>query len=127
VGRVTSSNLQFISQVLPTQAGENYELSFWARLPGPIAPPIGIGPFLNVRWEGQGVSAFQLSGPNSINWTQYTFPIHSNITGSLLQFGQAAFPGEIHIDDISVVPVPAPSAAPLVLLGSAIALRRRRR
>jgi uncharacterized protein (TIGR03382 family) len=117
---MSSSNLQFISQVLPTQAGQDYELSFWVRSPTalPNSP-------LTVRWEGQ--FALSMPGPfQALPWTQYTIPLHANITGSFLEFGQAVFPGEWHIDDISVVPVPAPSAAPLLLLGSAVALRRRR-
>ncbi len=122
---LSSSNLQFISQILPTQAGQDYELSFWARVPG-MFPPVN-GPFLTVRWEGEFIGGVQLSGPDALIWNRYTFPIHADITGSFLEFGQNAFPGEIHIDDISVVPIPAPSAAPLLLLGSAIALRRRRR
>lgn len=118
---LASSNLQFISQILPTQAGQDYELSFWVRTHNalPNEP-------LTVRWEGQ--LAISVPGPfQPLPWTRFSVPVHSNITGSFLEFGQTVFPGEWNIDDISVVPVPAPSAAPLLLLGSAVALRRRRR
>ncbi len=119
---MSSTNQQFISQVLPTQAGQNYELSFWLRWTSPLSSAEQV----TVRWEGQPVlhipATFQ-----PVPWTRYSVPLHANITGSFLEFGQAVFPGEFHIDDISVVPIPTPSAAPLLLLGSAVALRRRRR
>jgi len=122
---MSSTSQQFISQVLPTQAGQEYELSFWVRLPG-MFPPV-LGPQLAVRWEGQFLAGVQLSGPDALIWNRYAFPIHADITGSLLEFGQSAFPGEIHIDDISVVPVPAPGAAAVLVMGGAVALRRGRR
>lgn len=118
---LASTNLQFISQVLPTQAGQDYELSFWVRTPGPLPNSP-----LTVRWEGQ--FALSVPGPfQTLPWTQYTIPIHANIGGSFLEFGQAVFPGEWNIDDISVVPVPAPGAAAVLVMGGAVAAVRRRR
>jgi hypothetical protein len=117
---LASSNLQFISQVLPTQAGENYELSFWLRWTS-LSPVEQ----LTVRWEGQPV-LFVPASFEPMPWSRFSVPVHANITGSFLEFGQSAFPGEFQIDDISVVPVPAPSAAAVLLLGSVVAFRRRR-
>ncbi len=119
--QLSSTPLQFLSQVLPTNEGQDYELSFWLRRTPNIA-----GRFY-VRWEGETIFNQTLMLPDGTNWHRLTFPIHANITGSFLELGQNDFPGEWHIDDISVVPVPAPSAAPLLLLGSVVALRRRRR
>jgi uncharacterized protein (TIGR03382 family) len=118
--QLSSTPLQFMSQILPTQAGHNYELSFWLRSPS-IAPQM-----LTVRWEGAAIFNQGIFFQDT-DWHRFTFPLHANITGSFLEFGQNVFPFEWHIDDISVVPIPAPSAAPLLLLGSAVALRRRRR
>jgi hypothetical protein len=118
---LSSRQLGYISQILPTTEGQDYELSFWLRRPENIA-----GRFY-VRWEGETIFNPTLMLPDGTNWHRLTFPIHANITGSFLEFGQQTFPLEWHIDDISVVPVPAPSAAPLLLLGSVVALRRRRR
>ncbi len=119
--QLSSVPLQFMSQTLPTQAGQDYELNFWLRWDFGMA-----GEFVTVRWEGQPVLSVRgtLQGAS---WTQFTLPLHANLTGSFLEFGQDAFPLEWHIDDISVIPVPAPSAAPLLLMGGAVALRRRRR
>ncbi len=118
---MSSFSQQYMSQTLPTQAGQDYELSFWLRWDFGMA-----GEFVAVRWEGQPVLSVRgtLQGAS---WTQFTLPLHANLTGSFLEFGQDAFPLEWHIDDISVVPVPTPSAAPLLLMGGAFALRRKRR
>ncbi len=121
-GRLSSTQLQYISQTLPTQAGQDYELSFWLRWYFGMQSE-----FVTVRWEGQPVLFVQGTGPGKI-WTHFTLPLHANITGSFLEFGQNAFPGEFHIDTISVVAVPTPSAAAvLVMAGGAAAMRRRRR
>lgn len=119
--RLSSSTLQFVSQILATEAGTDYELSFWLRRPSNV-----LSRFV-VRWEGAPVfdELFQL--PNATDWHQFTFPLHANITGSLLEFGQRAFPLEYHIDDISVAAVPAPGAAAVLALGGAAAVMQRRR
>jgi len=118
---MASAQLRFMSQVLPTQAGEDYELSFWLRHPGNASSRFVI------RWEGQTIyDNFLLQLPDGDNWHRLSFPLHSNITGSLLEFGQQEFPIEWHIDDISVQ-VPAPGAATVLVMGGAVALRRGRR
>ncbi len=119
--QLSSSSLQFVSQTLPTQAGQDYELSFWLRKTSTF--PGG----LMVRWEGSPIFSQLLFGPEDLTWRQFTLPVHANITGSFLEFGQAYFPEEFHIDDISVVPVPAPSAAAVLVTGGAMAAMRRRR
>ena len=86
-----------MSQVLPTTAGEDYEMSFWVR-----RTSIGPGPF-RVRWEGQLVYDPFLSNLDYMEWKRHTVLLHSNITCSLLEFGQSYFPQEYHVDDISVV------------------------
>ncbi len=81
---------------------------------------------MTVRWEGQPV----LIVPGTLQempWSRFSVPLHANITGSFLEFGQAVFPGEFQIDDISVVPVPAPSAAAVMVIAGAMAAMRRRR
>ena len=123
---LSSWNLQYVWQVLPgTVAGTEYELEFWARNPTSLPP--GFGHLLRIRWEGQFVASPLIGGPEGPTWTRYSYLLNSNFSGSLLEFGQAAFPGEVHIDTISVRQVPAPSALALLALGGTVALRRRRR
>lgn len=124
--QLSSWNLAFMSQFLPdTVAGADYELEFWARLPGSFPP--GIGYSISIRWEGQFVAAEFVGGPDGANWTHYSVPLTASFAGSFLEFGQASFPGEIHIDSISVRQVPVPSAVPLMALGGVVAFRRTRR
>ncbi len=119
---LSSTQLRFMSQFLPTTAGQDYELSFWLR------KPLNTPSQFYIRWEGAFVYSQSTLLPDGINWHRLTIPLHSNFDGSLLEFGQDIFPAEYHIDDISVVPVPAPSAAAvLVMAGIASAVRRRRR
>ena len=119
--RLSSTLLQFISQDIPTVAGTDYELSFWLRVPG-----ILIGEVFTVRWEGEPVFQEFVGGIQPLPWTQFTVPLTANITGSFLEFGQTAFPGEYHIDDISVVQVPAPGAGALLGMAGLLALPRKR-
>lgn len=116
-----SQQTQYIGQILPTVAGGEYELNFWLR-----RGSIGFGSFY-VRWEGQVVFNQVLINSDFATWHEYTFPLHSNITGSFLEFGQNYFPGEFQIDDVSVVQVPAPGAAAVLGGAGLAALRRRRR
>lgn len=121
--RLSSTQLLYISQFQPdTVPGTDYELEFWLRL----APSGAAAPF-TVRWEGQVVfQQFVIDSPSN-DWARFTVPVTSNFVGSNLEFGQAFFPGEFHIDSISVRQVPAPSALPLMALGGLAAVRRGRR
>ena len=110
-----------MTQILETTSGTDYELSFWLR--GPTL----FSELFTIRWEGQIVFNEPVNNPNHPQWRHFTLPLHANITGSFLEFGQSFFPGEFHIDDISVVQVPAPSAAPLLGMAGVVAMRRRRR
>jgi len=119
--KLASTQLRFISQVLPTEAGGDYELSFWLRRPSNFPA------LFRVRWEGQTVFNHITALPDGANWHQFTVPLHANITGSLLEFGQMDFPGEFHIDDISVVQVPGPGGAVVFAAAGVIVMGRRRR
>jgi hypothetical protein len=122
--QLSSSSLQFMSTTLPllTTAGQDYELRFWLRSTAGLLTRT-----ITVRWEDQVVLHQQFGAIQALPWTEFTVPLHANFTGSFLEFGQANFPGEYHIDDISVVPVPAPGVATILLVGSAFTMRRRRR
>lgn len=119
--KLASTQLRFISQFLASESGQDYELSFWLRR------PINSPSLLRVRWEGEVVWDHTSSLPDSTSWHYFSVPLHATFTGSLLEFGQMTFPGEFHIDDISVVAVPAPGAAAVLVLGGVVAIGRRRR
>ncbi|MBX3404972.1 MAG: hypothetical protein KF699_16290, partial [Phycisphaeraceae bacterium] len=120
--QLSSAQLQFISQFLPgTVAGTDYELEFWLRVPSNVPST------LVVRWEGQAVFHTPTLLPSANTWYPFTVPLHANFTGSLLEFGQAIFPLEYHVDDIVVRQVPAPSILSLLGVGALAMLPRRRR
>ena len=124
--QLSSTQFLYVWQVLPgTVAGTEYELEFWVRLPQTIPP--GFGPSLAVRWEGQHVLWQQIDGPLSGSWQQFVVPLTASFSGSLLEFGQNAFPGEVHIDTISVIAVPGPCTAGLLAFAAAASAARRSR
>lgn len=120
---LSSAQLEFLTQTLPTVAGTDYELTFWLRKGSSSAT----GGFA-VRWEGSYEFLELFAGPEITTWTQFTIPLHASSNGSLLEFGQGFFPLEFHLDDVSVVAVPAPSAAAMFgLAGFGVVVARRRR
>ena len=118
---LSSAQLRFISQTLPTTAGQDYELTFWMRRPDNLPG------LFQVRWQGQIVYSSSSPLPDGINWHRFSFPLHANFNGSFIEFGQRAFPLYYHIDDISVVPIPAPSAAATLGMTGLLTLGRRPR
>ena len=54
---IGSASSQYISQTLPTQAGQDYELSFWLRWYFGM-----LSEFVTVRWEGQPVLSCRAPG-----------------------------------------------------------------
>lgn len=117
---LSSTNLRFISQILPTTAGQDYELTFWQRRPSNFPT------LFQVRWEGEVVFHSTAALPDGTNWHPFTVQLHANINGSFIEFGQQYFPGYVYLDEISVVPVPAPSAAAVLLMAGVFAMRRRK-
>jgi hypothetical protein len=98
--------LGYLSQTLPTTAGQTYLLSLWIHNP---KNPYGATPneFL-VQWEGTTIyDVVDLPfGP----WTNLQFIATATSSGSLLQFGFEDDPYYLGLDDISVKPVTAPKA-----------------
>ncbi len=118
---LSSTQLRFISQLLTTTAGQDYELTFWLKRPDNFPD------HFQVRWEGQVVYNNFFALPDGVNWHPVTVQLHSQFNGSFIEFGQEAFPFYHLIDDISVVPIPAPGAAALLGMTGLLALGRRPR
>jgi subtilase family serine protease len=94
----------YLSQTLPTTAGQTYLLSLWLRNP---QNSYGATPneFL-VQWDGNTIyDVFNLPfGP----WTNLQFVVTATNSSSLLQFAFEDGPYYLGLDDINVKPVAAP-------------------
>ena len=103
----SSSDLDYLAQVLPTQAGQPYLLSFWW-----LSVNMGYGTVPNefaVSWNGATV--MDVSDVGAFDWTQQQFVVQGASTSTVLEFvinndWNYAFFG---LDDVSVVPIPLPS------------------
>jgi hypothetical protein len=94
----------YLSQTLPTTAGQTYLLSLWIHNP---KNPYGATPNeFFVQWEDTTIyDVVDLPfGP----WTNLQFVVTATGSGSLLQFGFEDNPYYLGLDDISVKPVTAP-------------------
>jgi hypothetical protein len=108
-----------IEQVIAASAGDQIQVSFWAR------SELGGTPnTLLAELDGQVfVAEFDLTEPD---WTEYSAVITVNNDNPTLRFTIANPNDYTDLDDISATLVPAPGAAALLGLGTFMAARRRR-
>lgn len=107
-----------IAQSLATTAGQEYEITFWVN-------NLGIeNDSLLIDWEGATVLNLTPLGTGLESWEQITLTVLATQNGS--SFGIRGFDAQsgIGLDAVSVVAVPAPGAA--ILLVGAVGRRRRR-
>ena len=100
-----SGSLGYLSQTLPTVAGQNYLLSLWLDNPNNShgATP---NQFL-VQWNGTPV--FSQTNMPFTTWTNLQFIVTATSASTVLQFGFDDTPYYLGLDDISVTPVPVPA------------------
>ncbi len=98
------ATLGYLSQSLPTMAGQTYLLSLWLTNPNNSN---GATPNeFQVQWEGATI----YDGVNLpfTAWTNLQFTVTATMSGSLLQFGFQDDPYYLGLDDIMVKPVAVP-------------------
>ena len=100
-----SGSLGYLSQTLPTFAGQNYLLSWWLDNPN---NSYGATPnqFL-VQWNGTTI--FNQTNMPFTTWTNLQFIVTATGASTVLQFGFRDDPYYLGLDDISVTPIPVPS------------------
>jgi hypothetical protein len=105
-----TNGLGYLSQTLPTRAGQPYLLSFWLQ-----SPDLGYGTtpsqFL-VNWNNTTLV-------NDINlgefgWTSMQYVVQAAGSSSVLEFGFRDDNSWLALDDVSVVPVPLPAFQSIV-------------
>jgi subtilase family serine protease len=100
-----SGSLGYLSQTLPTFAGQNYLLSLWLDNPN---NSYGATPnqFL-VQWNGTTI--FSQTNMPFTTWTNLQFLVTATGPSTVLQLGFRDDPYYLGLDDISVTPIPVPA------------------
>jgi subtilase family serine protease len=100
-----SGSLGYLSQTLPTFAGQNYLLSLWLDNPN---NSYGATPnqFL-VQWNGTTI--FNQTNMPFTTWTNLQFIVTATGSSTVLQLGFRDDPYYLSLDDISVAPIPVPA------------------
>jgi hypothetical protein len=95
--------LAYLSQVLPTSAGQSYLLSFWLfslTYTGQTTP----NDFL-AQWNGN--TLMNWTNMSAFGWTNLQFIVTATGPATVLQFGGQDDPAYLGLDDVTVQPIPA--------------------
>ena len=109
-----SGSLCYLSQAVPTTAGQAYLLSLWLSSPDGMTP----NEFL-VAWNGS--TLFDGFNIGAIGWTNLQFIVQS-AGPATLELGCRDDSSYLGLDDISLVAIPTPSFQPAVQAGGGISL-----
>ena len=102
-----AGSLGYLSQTLPTIAGQSYLLSLW--LDSPNVSSYTPNEF-NILWNGSKI--FDQLNIGKIGWTNLQFIVTANGSSTALQFGFQDDPYYLGLDDISLTPIPAANFQP---------------
>jgi hypothetical protein len=97
-----AGSLGYLSQTLPTFAGQNYLLSLWVDSPkisGTATPNE-----FSVSWNDHII--FDQSNMGKIGWTNLLFIVTATGPSTVLQLGFRDDPYYLGLDDINVAPIP---------------------
>lgn len=105
-----ASTLGYLSQTLPTTAGQSYLLSLWIEVPSNAfaATPNEV----KVQWEGAAIYD-QVNLPFAA-WTNLQFVVTASQSGSELKIGFRDDPYYLGLDDISLKPTAVPHVRSVV-------------
>ena len=101
------TQLATLSQTLYTFPGQGYLLSFW--LANPVS---GSGQQFLVNWNTNSTSTnriYYLTNPPVMPWTNLTMVVIATGTNATLQFGAEDVSNGFGLDDVTLIPIPAPS------------------
>jgi hypothetical protein len=104
-----ANSLAYLSQSFPTTTGQPYLLSFWLSNPTAGSNSYGQREQFQANWNGTTLT--NLSNPAVMAWTKFSFLVTATGTSTVLQFAVRNDPDYFGLDDVSVVPVFAPSIA----------------
>jgi hypothetical protein len=93
-------SLGYLSQTVPTIAGQNYLLSLWLNSPDALTPKE-----FSITWNGG--TLFDQVNIGNIGWTNLQFIVTSTNSSTALQFGFQDDNNYLGLDDVSLTPIPA--------------------
>ena len=96
-----------LSQKLNTFPGQAYLLSFWLD-----NPTNGAAQLFLVNWNTNSPGINQIyyfTNPSVMPWTNITMVVTATGTNTTLQFGAENMPDGFGFDDVTLIPIPAPS------------------
>ncbi len=93
--------LPYLSQTIPTFAGQAYLLSLWLNSPDGETPNE-----FNVTWNGNTLFD-QTDLPAWSTWTNLQFIVTATSANPVLQIGARDDPSYLGLDDVSLTPIPA--------------------
>ncbi|MGD0412956.1 MAG: choice-of-anchor tandem repeat GloVer-containing protein, partial [Verrucomicrobiota bacterium] len=100
-------SLGYLSQSLPTAAGQLYLLSLWLDSPDGISP----NEFL-VTWNG--TTLFDQTNLDAISWTNLQFYVAATGSNTLLEFGFRDDQSFLGLDDIQAAPLVSADGPPII-------------
>jgi hypothetical protein len=115
--------LAYLSQALPTSAGQLYLLSFW--LNSPYFTVADTPNQFLVEWTVATNSTtvlFNQTNMAAFNWTNMQFLVRAAGSSTVLEFGARNDPEQFGLDDVSVAPVSAPAFQGVTLAANSITL-----
>ncbi len=96
-----TQSLAYLSQTIPTTQGARYLLSFWLDNPKPGTPNE-----FTVSWNG--TSLYDGVDLGQFSWTNMIFVLTADGASAPLQFGSRNDQVAFGLDDITILPLPAP-------------------
>jgi hypothetical protein len=115
-----SNSLAYLSQTVPTRAGQPYLLSFWLTSPGANNQP---NQFL-VEWDTNSTpnTLFDQFNLGAFDWTNLQFLATATGSNTTLNFGFRNDPGYFGLDDVSLIPIALPQLQGLLKSGGTLSL-----
>jgi hypothetical protein len=102
------SVLAYLSQNVPTFAGQSYLLSLWMESPDGQNPNE-----FSVSWNGNTI--FDQVNLPKLGWTNLQFIVTATGNSTALQIGGRDDPTYVALDDVSMTPIPAAAFQPAML------------
>jgi len=103
-----AGSLGYLSQSLPTVAGQEYLISVWLDSPDGLTP----NEFL-VAWNGTAI--FDQTNLGAIGWTNLQFYVTATGTNTVLQIGFQDDDSFLGLDDIQVTPLISADGPPIIV------------